>query len=343
MKLVNIDLLQSVDKSGMHKVYDSWPRVGAAQYESFAGTLECDDVEHIVFAGMGGSGSIGDVFAAVLSKSDIDVDVVKGYHLPEVSNGNTLVVATSVSGNTQETLAAAAEAVKARCRTVAFSSGGELQKFCERSGALHVQVDMEHSPRGSFASYLYAMLGTLKMMLPLEEREVASSLAKMKNLSKQISSVNLDGANPAMSLAEWITSMPLIYYPWGFQAAAIRFKNSLQENAKMHAAAENVIEACHNGIVPWSVKSDARPILIRGADDHQKTKERWSILKEFFEKNGIDYMELLSVDGGILEKMVCLIYLLDYATIYRAVLSGVDPTQIHPIDFVKARLGRWEE
>lgn len=78
--------------------------------------------------------------------------------------------------------------------------------------------------------------------------------------------------------------MPVIYYPWGLQAAAIRFKNSLQENAKMHAIAEDVIEACHNGVVAWEKQSNFKPILLRGQDDYIKTKERWEILKDFFEK-----------------------------------------------------------
>jgi len=335
---MNIKLLRSIDRSGIYRVYDSWPRLGAEHYKSDAAGLDCIDASHIVFAGMGGSGNIGDVFSAILSRTSIRVDVVKGYHLPKTANSDTLVVATSISGDTQETLAIVAAAAKAGCQTIAFSAGGKLQKFCESNRVQHRFVGMEHSPRGSFTSFLYAMLGTLEPLLPLERYDVTNSLTKMKELSEKISSMNLDGDNPAVSLAEWITGMPLIYYPWGFQAAAIRFKNSLQENAKMHVAAEDVMEACHNGIVPWSIKSNACPILIRGADDHQKTKERWTILKEFFGKNDIDYMELFSVDGSILEKLVCLIYLLDYSTIYRAVLSGVDPTYIHPVDFVKERL-----
>ncbi len=73
-------------------------------------------------------------------------------------------------------------------------------------------------------------------------------------------------------------------------------------------------------------------------DDYIKTKERWKILKEYFEENNIDYKEIFSVKGSILSKIVNLVYLLDYATIFRAVLSGVNPTPIKSIDFVKSKL-----
>jgi len=160
----------------------------------------------------------------------------------------------------------------------------------------------------------------------------------MKNLSLKISSSNLNKTNPSLQLANWIKGIPLIYYPSGLQAAAIRFKNSLQENVKSHAIIENVIEACHNNIVSWERPSSMIPIMLEGEDDYVSTKERWKILKEYFEENNIDYREIFSVKGGILSKIVNLVYLLDYATIFRAVLSGVDPTPIKSIDYVKSKL-----
>lgn len=143
-----------------------------------------------------------------------------------------------------------------------------------------------------------------------------------------------------MALAKWISGTPVIYYPWGLSAAATRFKNSLNENAKMHAIAEDVIEASHNGIVAWERPSNFQPILIQGQDDYIKTKERWKILKEFFDSKNIEYREVHSVQGSILTKLVTLIYLLDYTSIYKAFLLGVDPSPIGPIDFVKKKLGQ---
>jgi len=143
--------------------------------------------------------------------------------------------------------------------------------------------------------------------------------------------------NPSLKLANWITGMPIIYYPWGLQAAAVRFKNSLQENAKMHAMVEDVIESCHNGMVAWEKKSDSIPIFIRGTDDYIKTKERWDTIKEYFDQKQIEYKEIFSLNGSILTKLISLIYLLDYSTIYLAVKSGIDPTPVNAINFIKQR------
>ena len=122
------------------------------------------------------------------------------------------------------------------------------------------------------------------------------------------------------------------------QSAATRFKNSLQENAKMHVIAEDVIESCHNGIVAWKKNSDVYPILIKGQDDYIKTKERWSILEEFFDKKGIKYFSINSVNGNILSKIMNLVYIFDYATVYFSILNSIDPSPVDAIDYIKSRL-----
>ena len=112
----------------------------------------------------------------------------------------------------------------------------------------------------------------------------------------------------------------------------------MQENAKNHIITEDVIEACHNGIVAWEKPNSIQPVLIEGVDDYIKTKERWDILKEFFESKKIEYREIFSLNGSILTKLVCLIYFLDYVSLYRAILSKTDPSPVSSIDFVKNKL-----
>ncbi|MDH3192613.1 MAG: glucose-6-phosphate isomerase, partial [Nitrosopumilus sp.] len=88
----------------------------------------------------------------------------------------------------------------------------------------------------------------------------------------------------------------------------------------------------------WEQSSNLQPILIEGKDDHIKTKERWKILKEYFQKQGIEFRIVMSVQGSILSKIINLIYLLDYCSIYNAVLSEIDPSPIKSIDFIKKKL-----
>lgn len=322
----------------MYKIYDKWPEIARESYESVQDTVDFKDIDHVVFAGMGGSGALGDIFSAILSKTNIHVAVVKGYHLPSTVDSHTLVVTTSISGNTVETLSVLDSAYKSKCKIVAFSSGDKMQKYCTRNKIEYRYIPQLHSPRSSFTRFLYTILKVLEPVLPVKKSDILDSIKELDRTRKQISSANLSLKNPSLRLAEWVSGIPVIYYPFGLQAAAIRFKNSLQENAKKHAMIEDIIEACHNNIVSWEKKDAVKPILLEGADDYSKTKERWKILKEYFKKNKIDYREIRSVNGCIISKLINLIYLLDYSTIYLAVLSKVDPSPTKSIDYMKSRL-----
>jgi len=336
--LLNLHTLDKYDTQGMYKVYDNWPQIAKEAYESDLEPVDFENIDHIVFSGMGGSGALGDIFSSILSKTDIHVNVVKGYHLPKTVDSNTLVVTTSISGNTAETLTVLDSAKKTGCKLIGFSSDGKMEEYCTKNKVDYRKIPMHHSPRASFPTFLYSILKTLNSVIPIKKEDILESLGEMENSQKLISSSNLAQNNPCLQLAEWISKIPMIYYPWGLQAAAIRFKASLQENAKIHAMTEDVIEACHNGIVSWEQTSNVQPILIEGTDDHIKTKERWKILKEFFKLHNIDYQKVFSVKGGIISKLINLIYFLDYASIYKSVLSGVDPSPIKSIDFIKDRL-----
>ena len=123
--------LDKIDKSGMYKIYDSWPEIAEENYNRVKKKNNLDKPSHIIFAGMGGSGAISDVFAAILSKTNIHVEIVKGYRLPKTASKETRVIATSVSGNTVETLNVLTEAKKIDCKIIAFSNGGKMEKICK--------------------------------------------------------------------------------------------------------------------------------------------------------------------------------------------------------------------
>ena len=336
--LLNLEKLKKIDSQHMYAVYDRWAEIAEEHFEQNLEPIDVGNLTHIVFAGMGGSGAIGDIFSSILSKTNIHVNVVKGYRLPKTADSNTLIVTTSVSGNTQETLTVLNAAKKSGSKIISFSNGGLMKKFCENNSVEYRQIKMHHSPRASFTAFLYSMLNVLKEPLSIKNEDILESIKEIKSLQTEISSENLSENNSALNLANWIKEIPLIYYPWGLQSVATRFKNSLQENAKQHAMIENVIETCHNGIVSWEKNSDVQPVLIRGQDDYIKTKERYDIIKEFFQLKEIEYKEVMSVEGSILTKIINLIYLLDYSTIYKAVLNQVNPSPVESIDFVKSRL-----
>ena len=332
------DILEKNDPGGMHSIYDRWAEIARDAYDTELDSVDFNHIDHVVFSGMGGSGSVGDLFSSVLSKTNIHTTVVKGYELPNTIDKNTLVVATSVSGNTVETLTTLDTASKKDCNVIAFSSGGKMESFCAKNNIEFRKFPQIHSPRASLPSFVYSILKTLNSIIPITKQDITDSLEQLERTHKEISSANLHEKNPSLDLANWINGIPVIYYPQGLETAAVRFKNSLQENAKTHAITENVVENSHNGIVSWENPSSMVPILIEGKDDHIKTKDRWRILREYFETNNIEYKEILTVDGNILSKLMCLIYMLDYSTIYCAVQLGIDPSPVRSIDFIRDRL-----
>ena len=335
---MNVKELEKIDSKKMYQTYDKWPEIAKDSFDNDFEKFDAKGIDHIVFSGMGGSGSIGDVIGAILSKEDIHVSNLKGYHLPKTVDSNSLVISTSVSGNTKETLTVLEKAQKTDAKIAIFSSGGMIQEFSKTNNLFFQEISMMHSPRASFPRFLFSILNILREIIPIKKTDVEEAISSLEITRNSIFSNNLTEDNISLKLAEWIKDIPLIYYPWGLQSAAIRFKNSLQENSKIHAITEDVIEACHNDIVAWEKNSKVQPILIRGYDDHIKTIERWDILKEFFRGNAIEFFEIQSVNGNILSKLVNLIYLLDYSTIYHAVLNNIDPSPVNAINFVKSRL-----
>ena len=337
-QLLTIENLKDIDSQSMYEIYDKWSDRAKESYKNLLPKIDLKNIDHVVFAGMGGSGAIGDVFASILSKMDIHVTVVKGYLLPKTVNENTLVVCTSISGNTDETLTVLQNSKKSDAKFVGLSSGGLMEDYCEKNSVDYYKIEKEHSPRASFIGFLYSALNILEPIIPISKNEIGESIISLSHTKKEIDSNNLNERNSSLELASWIKSIPIIYYPWGLQSAAIRFKNSMQENAKKHVLFEDIIEACHNGIVSWETPSNIQPILLQGKDDHVKTQDRWNIVKEFFQERQIDCKEIFSVDGSILTKLVCLIYSLDMTSIYNAIISKIDPSPVNSIDFVKKRL-----
>lgn len=335
-----MNMLKRYDTSGMRHIYDRWPEIAHTSYREGPARLDIEDVNHIVFAGMGGSGTLGDFFGAILSSSSMHVDVIKGYNLPRTVTRDTLVVCSSVSGNTHETLTVMEKAHRADCHVISLSAGGMMQKRSAELDIRHYVIDRYHSSRASFVSLLYASLRLLGDISGVSDVHITESIDELRRVQVQVCSSNMSDSNKALSLAKWIRHIPLIYYPWGLKAAAVRFKNSMQENTKTHAITEDVLEASHNNIVAWERAAPVQPILLQGPDDNPKTKDRWRIFEAYFDTHKIPYQTVVAPRGNIITKMISVIYTLDFVSMYAAVLQKTDPTPVTSIDFIKERYGQ---
>ena len=137
--------INKFDSQKMHKVYDMWPKIAKESYFSDLDLVEYEKSDHIIFAGMGGSGAIGDIFSAILSKTSTHVTVAKGYHLPKTVTEDSVVVISSISGNTIETISMLENAIKLNSKIIVFSDGGKIEKICKEKNIPLYRVESRMS------------------------------------------------------------------------------------------------------------------------------------------------------------------------------------------------------
>ena len=176
--MLSLKDIQKKDIKKMHKSYEKWPQIARDSYENESELMDLKNIDHFIFAGMGGSGALGDVFNSIMSKTNTHVSVIKGYKLPKTIDENTLVICTSVSGNTQETLSILEQVKKKSLKSISFSSNGKIEKYCLQNNLEYRFVEQNHSPRVSFVGFLYKMLKVLGPMLPISEMYIIDSIEK---------------------------------------------------------------------------------------------------------------------------------------------------------------------
>ena len=200
---MKISELRRYDSKKMYEAYEKWPEIAQENYcAKDSQKIQLKNIDHIVFAGVGGSGTVGDVISSILSKNDIHVNVVKGYLLPKTVDSNTMIITTSVSGNSKEALTVLQNAKKSKGKLLAFSSGGKMKKYSIKNKIPYYEIPEIHSPRASFTSYLYSILNVLEDVIPVKKQDVKESISRLTTTKKKISSTNLTNSNPALSRGE---------------------------------------------------------------------------------------------------------------------------------------------
>lgn len=321
--------------------YDHWPQYCKEAYEMNA-DLDCNDINQIIFTGMGGSATSGEIISYLFNhKKSLKVQVAKGYHLPNGVDNKTLIIASSVSGNTEETLSTLMEAIKYDAKVIAISSGGKMEKLCKERLINHVKIKMLGLPRATLPYLLYVQLRIIRNLVNVTDGLVFESIRDLKQLSTKIRSSSEIQSNAAKQLAVWmINGLPACYCSPLVRPVANRFKNSLNENAKMHAIIDDILESSHNAIEAWSCKSEItlKPILVPCSNDDQNVNRRFKIVEQYLTSKGYDVYKVPKIGSNLLGNMLCLVYFLDYVSIYLAFLRNIDPSSTPSIDFIKNNL-----
>jgi glucose/mannose-6-phosphate isomerase len=312
-----------------------------------SGPFGPDEVGAIVVSGMGGSGVAGDVLrAAFAGELRCPILVNKGYTLPRFCDDRTLLFAVSFSGNTEETLSAYAEATARGCRVVAVSRGGRLADMASADGVPHVSIPGDVPlPRAAIGYLSGALVGFLEGAGMLDAGAQAVSASRLVDrLALRWGPGRSIKENEAKAMAGWLAGrIPVIWGTEGVaEAAALRWKTELNENAKVPAFHAVLPELDHNEVEGWSPGSGEAfgVVVLRHPGEHPRTPARVAASIAALSASGLAVREAGGEGASPLEWLFSLIVLGDLVSAYLAILRGVDPSPIPVLTALKERLGR---
>lgn len=354
--------VRKVDPSDLGSDFAAWPSLAKEKWsETSIPSFDGSNFNRVILVGMGGSLLSGELIVDLAreKQSKVSFETVKDYHLPPYCDGRTLVIGMSSSGNTEETLSVLSEAHKKGLKSFALGSGGTLESLSKNKwGFDFIRTTMLKVPRSSLPAIFYPVLKLLATnhMLDFTEEEIEESfeaLEQAKQRSSNESKLKVGPFQLAKELVRETTDLfPLVYASARTRAVGLRFRQSLNENAKIHAFNGEIPELCHNEIVGWDYDASSikkyrisglglktSSILLRlNEDDPPEIRTRFDIVQEIVRKSKGKTLEAPYVGKGYLARVISMLYLLDYATYYIAILKGVDPIKTPSITLLKTEL-----
>lgn len=342
--------VEALDKSGVLKAtvsFDEQCAEAAAIARAAAIDVDSSKVANIIVLGMGGSGISGDV-SRVLFDGELRVPLTvnRNYNLPAFAGPDTLAIAVSYSGNTEETLSAFEEALGLGAQGVVISSGGKISDLARSKGISLITIPAGLQPRAALA-YLSMPLAVVLERLGLVG-DLTPALNETMALAKELAAMCGPDApkaeNPAKRLAERLFGkMAVIYGSEGITGlAAFRFKCQLNENSKSAAHWNVLPELDHNEITGWQELSDIsrrfRLIFLRDGEEHPQVAKRVDVTRDLIKDEFEGTEEVWSRGESKLARLFSLILFGDFVSIYLALLNGIDPSPVERIELLKKRL-----
>ena len=343
--------IQKADRAGMLPVVERWPEM-LAQAVGFSAGVSLSprqNIRQVVICGMGGSAIAGDIAADMLfNKLPVPLIINRGYNLPNFVGSETLVIALSYSGETEETLAAVRDAEKRGAQLICISSGGKLTEIARNKKYPLFTVPAGFQPRAALPYLLVPLLLALEKagLTTAVERELNEVVGQLQKLREEYGSQRPAKINPAKQLAKKLVGkIPLIFGSVGTTAAcALRLKGQLNENSKVAAHVALFPELDHNEIVSLAALKredhNFSLLVLRDEGDSERIKKRIEITKSLLSRQLGGITDLSSQGKSPLAKMLSLIFFGDYLSVYLALLNGIDPTPVDIITRLKKELLR---
>jgi len=340
--------VRAADPGGMLDRVAALPRDCAAGYAvgiSTVGLPAPDGVTAIAVCGMGGSAVSGDVMRAIFrERLAVPIEVVRSPVLPGYCGPRTLVVCSSYSGDTAETLACFEEAHDRGCRIVPVTAGGRLAERATEVGLPSVIVPGGLPPRAALGHLAFGMLGALERvgLIPSLSEQVAECVANLEALVLRLGPGVEASGNPAKELAIALHGrLPVVWGAEGLgSVAAARWKTQLNENAKSPAFSSSMPELDHNEVVGWSSGTGEafHVIALRHRNEHADVAARFDLSLGIAGEAGAATSEVWAVGGSPASQLFSLVLHGDFVSVYLALLRGVDPTPVGAIDRLKRSL-----
>jgi glucose/mannose-6-phosphate isomerase len=320
-------------------------RDGYARGAAASGLPDLADVRSVVFCGMGGSAVAGDVLRSVFrDRLGVPVEVNRSQELPEHAGPHSLVVVSSYSGNTSETLGAFREATKRGCRAIVVTSGGTIADEAEGAGVPVVRVPGGFQPRAALGWLAFTTLGALEAagLLPPLAADVEETVELVDARAAACAPDVPTADNPAKRLAVDLGErVPVVWGEDGIGAvAAARWKTQFNENGKIPAWWSSMSELDHNEVVGWTEpygRSHA-VIALRHDGESPEVAERFPLSLAIAADAGAWTEEVRTHARSMLARIVDLITRGDHVSAYVGIRRGIDPTPVDVITRLKAAL-----
>jgi glucose/mannose-6-phosphate isomerase len=304
-----------------------------------------EGVTSVTFCGMGGSAVSGDVVRSVfLERLGLPVEVNRSPVLPKHCDSHTLVVCSSYSGNTAETLAAFRAALERGCRVLVVTSGGAIAEEASGRGVAVVSVPPGYQPRAALGHLGFASLGALETMgiLPPLAIDVDEAVAEVAAVIGAMGPDVPTEENPAKTLATRIGDRcPVIWGADGIgSVAAARWKTQMNENGKLPAFWSAMSELDHNEVVGWTAPYGGRFLVVglRHDGEDPQLPPRFPLSYDIVRAAGGEVEEVHARGTSALARLMSLIMVGDLTSVYLAIGRGVDPTPVPVIERLKAAL-----
>jgi glucose/mannose-6-phosphate isomerase len=349
--LDNASFYRQFDKSGMLNHLHGFPEQCQKAWEKvlkFDLPREYTKISNVIIVGMGASAIGGDIVRRLaLAESKLPVGVHRDYGLPAFVDASTLVIASSYSGNTEETLSAFTESLRTQAKKLVITSGGKLKHLAENEGIPAFVVDYQAPPRVAFPYNLIPLVGIFQKLGLLGDKsaDLPEAVDILNKLSRDFVETRPLASNPAKQLAAKLRArVAVIYGAEIFSEVAQRWKEQFNENSKAWAFFESFPELNHNAVdgyeFPLEAKEKIFVLMLRSSSLRPQTLLRYEATAKLLAKAGISYEFAEARGESALAQVMSSVLLGDYASFYLAILNEVDPTSTDAINFVKQYLAR---